>query len=211
MANPGFQLSLDVKGRLCLVIGGDEEAADKAERLLEAGAKVTVVHPTLHDRLKKLAAAAKIIHRGRTFRSSDAEGVTLVLNTLRTDDDYAKSLYDLAQKERFLLCSIDRPEYSTCMMPALVSRGHLRLAVSTSGVAPALASRLRQDLEALFDEEFQAFLSWLEGQREKLQQAQDDAEVRRRALRDTVEGFRLSGSLTYPHHWADQRGGRSGP
>ena len=210
MANPGFQLSLDVKGRLCLVIGGDEEAADKAERLLEAGAKVTVVHPTLHDRLKRLAAAAKIIHRVRTFRASDAEGVTLVLNTLRTDDDYAKSLYDLAKKERFLLCSTDRPEYSTCMMPALVSRGHLRLAVSTSGVAPALASRLRQDLEALFDEEFQAFLSWLEGQREELQQAQDDAEVRRRALRETVEGFRLSGSLTYPRHWADQRGGRPG-
>jgi precorrin-2 dehydrogenase len=205
MANPGFQLSLDVKGRLCLVIGGDEDAADKVERLLEAGAKVTVIHPTLHDRLKKLAGGAKIIHRVRTFRASDAEGVTLVLNTLRTDDDYAKSLYDLARKERFLLCSTDRPEYSSCMIPALVSRGHLRLAVSTSGVAPALASRLRQDLEGLFDEEFNAFVNWLEQQREELQQAQEDPERRRQLLRETVEGFHLSGSLTYPRHWLDAR------
>jgi len=208
MANPGFQLSLDVKGRPCLVIGGEEEAADKVERLLEAGAKVTVVHPTLHDRLKKLAAAAKIIHRLRTFRASDVEGVTLVLNTLRTDDDYAKSLYDLAKKERFLLCSTDRPEYSSCMMPALVSRGHLRLAVSTSGVAPALASRLRQDLEGLFDEEFQAYLIWLETQREEVQAVQDDPEDRRRTLREAVEGFHLSGSLRYPGHWVDERRGR---
>jgi len=205
MANPGFQLSLDVKGRPCVVIGGDEEAAEKVGRLLEASAKVTVVHPTLHDRLKKLAAAAKIIHRGRTFRASDAEGVALVLNTLRTDEDYAKSLFELAKKERFLLCSMDRPEYSNCMMPALVSRGRLRLAVSTSGAAPALASRLRQDLEAVFDEDFQAFLSWLESQREELQHTQGDADARRQALRDAVEGFHLSGALSYPNHWAEER------
>jgi len=50
-----------------LVLGGDEEAAEKTQRLLEAGAKVTVVAPTLHDVLKDLAASAKILHRGATF------------------------------------------------------------------------------------------------------------------------------------------------
>jgi precorrin-2 dehydrogenase/sirohydrochlorin ferrochelatase len=74
-ANPGFQISLDVRGWPVLVIGGDEEAADKVQRLLEAGAKVTVISPTLHEVLRKLAASAKIIHRhrGRHFRANDLE------------------------------------------------------------------------------------------------------------------------------------------
>src|SRR5579885_38390 len=127
--NPGFQLSIDVKGRLCLVLGGGEEAADKVQRLLQAGAKVTVINPTLNDALRKLAASGKIIHRVRTFRASDGEGVTLVINAQKTDTDYARSLYELALKERFLLCSTDRPDLSTCTMPALVSRGHLRIAI----------------------------------------------------------------------------------
>ena len=84
-ANPGFQISLDVRGWPVLVIGGDEEAADKVQRLLEAGAKVTVISPTLHEVLRKLAASAKIIHRGRHFRANDLEAVILVLNTIRDD------------------------------------------------------------------------------------------------------------------------------
>ena len=61
--NPGFQVSVDLEGRPCMVIGGDEEAVEKVNRLLEAGAKVTVVHPTLHVDLRKLTASGKIIHR----------------------------------------------------------------------------------------------------------------------------------------------------
>src|SRR5687768_4364978 len=94
--NPGFQISIDVKGRPCLVLGGDDEAADKAQRLLDAGAKVTVINPTLNDQLRRLTATGKIIHRVRTFRAPDADGTMLVINTLSGDRDYAKSLYELA-------------------------------------------------------------------------------------------------------------------
>ena len=72
-ANSGFPLSLDVRGYPVLVLGGDEEAAEKTQRLLEAGAKVTVVAPALHATLKDLAASAKVVHRGRHFRESDLE------------------------------------------------------------------------------------------------------------------------------------------
>jgi precorrin-2 dehydrogenase/sirohydrochlorin ferrochelatase len=197
-ANPGFQVSLDVKGRLCLVLGGDDEAADKVHRLLEAGAKVTVINPTLNDVLRKLTAAGKVIHRGRLFRASDADGAVLVINTLRKDPEYSRSLLEVALKERFVLCSVDQPEASTAMLPAVVSRGHLRIAVSTSGVAPALASRLRQDLAGLFDEGFADFMEWLATLREKIQQSEPDAERRRTQLREAVEGVRLTGRLEYP-------------
>jgi len=204
-ANPGFQISLDVKGRSCLVLGGDDEAAEKTQRLLDAGAKVTVISPTLNDALRKLTSTAKVLHRGRLFRAADVEGVVLVINTLRGNPDFSKSLYELAKQERFLLCSTDQPEVSTVMMPAVVSRGYLRLAISTSGVAPALASRLRQDFEQLFDEEFQAFVAWLATIRDETREAEPDAERRRAQLQESVNGFRLTASIEYPKAWQEER------
>jgi len=204
-ANPGFQLSLDVKSRPCLVLGGGDEAAEKAQRLLEAGAKVTVINPTLNDTLRKLTASAKVLHRGRFFRATDTEGVVLVINTLRGDQDFSKSLLELAKKERFLLWSMDQPEWSTVSMPAIVSRGHLRIAVSTSGAAPALASRLRQDLEQVFGEECVAFLDWLAALRDETKEAEPDAEKRRAQLREAVNGFKLNGSVEYPKTWLEER------
>ncbi len=205
MANPGFPITLDVKGRLCVVLGGDDEAADKVQRLLDAGAKVTVVSPTLNDALRKLTAAAKVIHRLRFLRGQDAEGAFLVINTLRTDEDLSRSLYELAVKERFLLCSLDQPASSTAWLPAVLSRGHLRCAISTSGVAPALASRLRQDMEEMFDETFRSFLDWLASVRESVQGSEADAERRRNLLRDAVNGFKLKGSIEYPKAWLEER------
>lgn len=201
MANPGFPITLDVKGRPCVVLGGDEEAAEKVQRLLDAGAKVTVVSPTLNNALRKLTAAAKVIHRVRLFRGQDADGAFLVINTLRTDEEFSRSLYEQAVKDRFLLVSLDQPEYSTAWLPAVLSRGHLRCAISTSGVAPALASRLRQDLEQVFDETFQSFLEWLSSVRESVQGSESDAERRRTLLRDAVDGFKLHAKIEYPKAW----------
>ncbi len=130
----------------------------------------------------------------------------LVMNTLKGDRDYARSLYELALKERFLLCSTDQPELSTCMMPALVNRGLLRMAVSTSGVAPALAGRIRHDLETVFDDEFQSFMEWLKKLREEAQATEADDERRRAQLREAVEGFKLGTSITYPQAWLRERG-----
>ncbi|MEW6544131.1 MAG: bifunctional precorrin-2 dehydrogenase/sirohydrochlorin ferrochelatase [Nitrospirota bacterium] len=204
-ANPGFQLSLDVKGRSCVVVGGDDEAAEKVQRLLDAGAKVTVVSPTLNETLKKLTASAKILHRVRRFRETDAQGAVLVVNTLRDDPDFSRSLLELARKERFLLCSVDQPEASNAFLPAVAQRGHLRMAVSTSGVSPALASRLRQNLELLFDEEFQSFLDWLAAIRDETKEAEPDAELRRAKLREAVEGFKLTGKLDYPQAYLEEK------
>ena len=199
--NPGFQVSLDVMGRLCLVIGGDGEAAEKISRLLEAGAKMVVVNPTLNDTLRKLTASGKVIHRGRRFRLTDTQGVVLVLNTLREEIDLAKSLYELAKAERFLVWSIDQPEVSTFMMPAVVARGRLRLAISTSGASPALAGVLRQQCEPVFDENFVQFLDWLATLREELREKEPSEIRRREKLQEALDGFQLLGKLKYPKSW----------
>lgn len=68
-----------------------------------------MISPTLHEVLRKLAASAKIIHRGQHFRANDLEAVILVLNTIRDDRELSHSLMRLAREQKFLIWSVDQP------------------------------------------------------------------------------------------------------
>lgn len=208
--NAGFQVSLDVNGRLCLVLGGDDEAAEKVSRLLEAGAKIIVINPTLNTELRKLTASGKVIHRGRRFRSTDTQGVFFVLNVTRDDRELTKELWELAKTERFLLWSVDQPDFSTCIMPAVVNRGMFRMAISTSGASPALASLLRQQCECIFDEQFGQFVNWLGRLREEWQKSEPNDLRRCDQLKAAVEGFQLIGRIEYPKTWIEEHQGQQG-
>lgn len=201
----GFPLSLDVKGYPVLVLGGDEEAAEKTQRLLEAGAKVTVVAPTLHAILKDLAASGKVLHRGRHFRDTDLEHSILVLNMVRGDKDFSRALFTKTREKKVLLWSVDQPDCSTVTMPAVVACGHLRVAISTSGVAPALSGFMKEDMEKIFGEEFARFVDWLGQLREQTKATEPDFEKRRTMLREALDGFRLLGKVQYPKVWLDER------
>jgi precorrin-2 dehydrogenase/sirohydrochlorin ferrochelatase len=87
------------------------------------------------------------------------------------------------------------------LMPALVKRGNLRVAISTSGTAPALAKVLRENLESIFDEEFDQFLDWLGALREELKSTEVSDLRRRERLTEAVRGFQLTGGLQYPNSW----------
>ncbi len=204
-ANSGYPLSLDVKGYPVLVLGGDEEAAEKTQQLLAAGAKVIVVAPSLNDTLKELAASAKVVHRGRHFRDTDLESAILVLNMVRGDRDFAGALFAKAREKKFLLWSVDQPESSTVIMPAVVACGHLRIAISTSGVAPALSGFMKEDIEKIFGDEFAAFVEWVGQLRERTKADAPDFEKRRDLLREALDGFRLLGKVQYPKVWQDER------
>ncbi len=204
-ANPGFPLVLDVKGWLVLVIGGDEEAAEKSQRLLESGARVTVISPTLNESLRQLAASGKIIHRGRHFRDTDLEHAILILNTLRGERDFSQMLSAKAREKRVLLWSVDYPEASSVTMPAVVAAGHVRVAISTSGMAPALSGFMKEDLEHVLDTQFIEFVEWVGHLREQAKANEPDAEKRRALLHDALDGFRLLGRVQYPKVWLERR------
>ena len=204
-ANPGFPLVLDVKGWPILVIGGDEEASEKSQRLLESGARVTVISPTLNEPLRQLAASGKVIHRGRHVRDTDLEHVILILNTIRGDHDFAQMLFAKAREKRVLLWSVDYPEASSVTMPAVVAAGHARVAISTSGVAPALSGFIKEDLEQILDAEFIEFVEWLGQLREQAKANEPDADKRRALLHDALDGFRFLGKVRYPKVWEERR------
>lgn len=204
-ANPGFPLVLDVRGWPVLVIGGDEEASEKSQHLLESGARVTVISPTLNEPLRLLAASGKVIHRGRHFRETDLEHAILILNTIRGDRDFAQMLSAKAREKRVLLWSVDYPEASSVTMPAVVAAGHVRVAISTSGMAPTLSGFMKEDLERILDAEFIDFVEWLGQLREQAKANEPDAEKRRSLLREALDGFRFLGQVRYPKVWLERR------
>jgi precorrin-2 dehydrogenase / sirohydrochlorin ferrochelatase len=205
VANPGFPLVLDVKGWPVVVIGGDEEAAEKSQRLLESGARVTVISPTLNEPLRRLAASGKIIHRGRFFREADLEHAILILNTIRGDRDFAQMLLAQSREKGVLLWSVDYPDASSVTMPAVVAVGHVRIAISTSGMAPALSGFMKEDLEHILNEEFIEFVEWLGQLREQAKANEPDADKRRVLLRKALDGFRFLGRVQYPKVWLEKR------
>lgn len=199
-ANPYFQVGLDVFDRPCLIIGGGAEAADKAGRLLEAGAQLRLVSPTLCPQLQERAGG--FLHQARRWTPADLEGIWLVINTV-SDPDLAQQVFALARARGLLINTYDRPECSNLGMAALVHPGHLRLSISTSGASPALAGRLRRDLEAIFDGEFVEYLEQLAQVRVHLRESADQ-ETRIRLLKELVADFRLEGKLHYPENWREK-------
>ena len=202
--NPLFQVGLDVAGRSCLIVGGGGEAEDKAARLLEAGARLTVVSPRILPSLREWAREHELTLIKRSFQPSDLDHVFLVVNTVAGDPDLTRQVYALARRRRILINSYDQPLFSDFGMVALVHPGHLRLSIGTSNASPALARRLRQDLEKLFDDEFVAYLDQLAQVRSLLKAREPDRRKRAGLLRSLVADFRLEARLHYPDNWRER-------
>ena len=199
--NPYFQVGLDVLDKTCLVVGGGSEAAEKCGRLLRAGARVRLVSPTLVPELKERCAEDRMEYRPRRFEVADLEDIFLLLNTVGTDPALAREIFALTRDRNILLNTYDQPGLSDIGMAALVDPGYLRLSISTSNASPALARRLRQDLENLFDGEFVEYLERLAVVRQHLKTSEGDGCKRREKLRSTVRDFRIEGRLNYPQDW----------
>jgi uroporphyrin-III C-methyltransferase/precorrin-2 dehydrogenase/sirohydrochlorin ferrochelatase len=139
---------LDVRDRLCLVVGGGEVATRKVALLREAGARVQVVSPELSAELAVLAAAGAILSRQGTFRPEDLEGAHLVVSA--TDDPTVNAeVSRLASGRRIPVNVVDRPELCTFVVPSIINRAPVVAAVSTGGAAPVLARLIRARLETL--------------------------------------------------------------
>jgi precorrin-2 dehydrogenase/sirohydrochlorin ferrochelatase len=151
---------LRLEGRRCLIVGGDSPAAAKAAACARAGASVTVVAQTLEAELASLAAKGAVRHVPRAYRAGDLAGMFLAYVSSR-DPEAIRQLADEAERERVLLNVIDVPAASSFISPAVVERGDLKVAVGTGGASPALAARLRQELEQRVGPEYGPFVAIL--------------------------------------------------
>jgi siroheme synthase-like protein len=139
---------LDLRGRDCLVVGGGRVALEKVQGLLECDANVSVVAPELEDEL--WALPVDVLER--TFTRSDVVGRFLVIAA--TSDRTVNAAVSAAADERSTPCNVaDDPELCSFILPAVVRRDPILVGVSTGGASPALAQRIRDDVEDLVTEQ----------------------------------------------------------
>ncbi|MGB2940154.1 MAG: bifunctional precorrin-2 dehydrogenase/sirohydrochlorin ferrochelatase [Candidatus Dormiibacterota bacterium] len=144
---------LDVSGKRCLVVGGGDEAAAKVQGLLTDGAAVTVIAGTLNTALEELVAEGGLEVERRGFEEGDLNQAFLVIDA--SGDDASGERVAAAARARHVLVNVlDRPRLCDFIAPALVRRGRLQVAVSTSGRSPFLASLIRRRLEGEIGEEY---------------------------------------------------------
>lgn len=153
-----YPVFLDLRERLCLILGGNWMAEEKAHGLLAAGAVVTIVSPDLTEGLQALAEQGKVLHHRRDYQVGDLDGVFLVFSCAQPPD-LAEAIWREARRRNLLINTVDDPPRCGFIMPSILRRGDLAVAISTAGKAPALAVRLRQWLETQIGEEHGRFLA----------------------------------------------------
>lgn len=177
---------LDLRGRSCLIIGGGAVAERKALTLLEAGADVTIISPVLSSKLRELSAAGKIAHRQKKFEEKDLSGEFLVVAAVNSPE--VNIGVARACKDRHVLVNVVAPpEESTFIVPSVVKRGDLLIAVSTSGVSPGLSRKIRKELESLYGPEYELLLEKLAAIRKLIQTNISDEEQRRKIFQAIID------------------------
>ena len=174
-------MMVKLAGRPCLVVGAGRVAQAKIAGLLETGAHIRVVAPQATAKIRSWARAGKIEWRERAFEASDLDGTFLVVAATPATPLHQEISREAAQ--RGVLCNIvDVPALCDFYYPAVVQRGALQIAISTEGNSPALAQRLRKQLEGQFGREWKPWLEQLAEARDKVQAEVADPERRKRLL-----------------------------
>jgi precorrin-2 dehydrogenase/sirohydrochlorin ferrochelatase len=172
---------LKLTARPCLVVGAGSIAESKIASLLEADARVRVVAPKATEQVRAWAQSKKIDWHQRAFQHNDLEGMFLVVAATSSRELHEQIFEEAAR--RGVLCNIvDVPELCDFYYPAVVQRGALQIAISTAGLSPALAQRLRKELEEQFGPEYEEWLEHLGEAREKLFAETLDPEERKQLL-----------------------------
>jgi len=155
-----YPVFLDIADKKCVVVGGGEVAARKVKRLLDCGAKVSVVSPELTLELAALKDADMISHIAGEYLSEFIYGSALVIGA--TDDEKTNLVISQDAREKGIPVNIvDDPQKCDFILPSIVERGDLVIAIGTGGNSPALARHLREELESRYGTEYEIFLQIL--------------------------------------------------
>lgn len=152
-----YPIFLDMEGRNCVVVGGGRVAERKARGLLDAGARVRVFAGKATDGLSRLARDGRISLLMRAFMFSDIKGAFIIV-CATGDERLNRRVAKEARRRKILINVADSPGLCDFFIPAVVRRGLLRIAVSTGGSSPAMARRIREELEVRYGKGYGDFL-----------------------------------------------------
>jgi siroheme synthase-like protein len=175
-----YPIFLNLQNRLCVVIGGGKVAEGKVDGLLAAAARVRVVSPALTPSLEQLARDQRIEHIQRAYKPGDLAEAFLAISA--TDERTVnEQVWQEANARNLLVNVVDDTPHCNFIAPSILRQGDLAVAISTSGKAPALAVRLREQIAPLVGPQHARFLELAGSLRERLA-AQRPSFAERRAL-----------------------------
>ncbi len=144
-----YPIMLDLRGRSALVVGGDRVAAEKAAGLSASGAHVSVISPVFCDELLLQAEQKQVTLCRKAYQPGDLAGAFVVI-AATNDPQLVQTIWAETQERGQLVNIVDIPTYCTFIMPSVLRREQLTIAVSTEGASPGLAKRIRHSLEEIF-------------------------------------------------------------
>ncbi|MCS7279713.1 MAG: bifunctional precorrin-2 dehydrogenase/sirohydrochlorin ferrochelatase [Thermodesulfobacteriaceae bacterium] len=162
-----YPIFLNLKGKLCVVIGGGQVAERKIEKLLSSQAVVKVIAPQITSQIENWYKDQRILWEKREYQSGDLEGAWLAIAATNNPEVQKKVAQEA--EERKIFCNvIDQPSLGSFIVPSVIKRGDLILAISTSSASPAVSKRLREELEQILGPEYKIYTELMKNLREQI-------------------------------------------
>jgi precorrin-2 dehydrogenase/sirohydrochlorin ferrochelatase len=171
---------INLNGKNCVVVGGGKVAERKILSLIRCGAKVKVISPVITDTLEKYKTKKQIKHIKRKYRKGDLKNAFLVI-AATSDKETNKRVSDEAD---CLINAVDMPEMANFIVPSVINRGMMTIAISTSGASPAMAKAVRKEIEMLYNKDFGKFLAFLKKLRARAIKEISDKKTRERFFKN---------------------------
>jgi siroheme synthase-like protein len=150
-----FPIYLELKRRRCLVIGGGAVAERKIAGLLEAGAEITVISPAVSNAIRRWCDRQELTLTARKYHEGDLGGFQIVF-VATPDRDVNEAVYREGRRRGTWVNAADDPAHCDFILPSVLRRGDLSVAVSSGGTSPALARAIREELEIYFTREYES-------------------------------------------------------
>ncbi len=184
-AGPGkvfYPMFVDIEGRRCLVVGGGPIGTEKAQKLIEHGASIRLVAPTITDELRDMVDHGQIAeYHARAYDPSDLDGCFLVISGTNLDA-INRMVWQDAEAAGVICNIVDVPILCNFIVPSIVRRGELAVAISTGGASPVVAKHIRREIAATYGPEWEALVDLLRELRDELKLRYLDMPSRRDAV-----------------------------
>ncbi len=188
-----YPVFLDIRGRLCVVVGGGAVASQKIKALLDCGAKVAVISREIQAGIRRLAQKRRIRWIKALFHPKALDGAFLAIAA--TDDAQVnRRVWEAAQGRGVLVNVVDDPPHCHFIAPSLFRRGKLQMAISTGGASPAIAKTIRKKLADVFGPEYAAALDWMGSARAQVKR-RVPTQARRKALFSALAATDIPGTV----------------
>lgn len=178
-----FPMFVKLKGRLVVVIGGGKVAEEKIPGVLSAGARIRLFAPSITPQIGEWVRFGKVEWQPKEFAPADLQGAFLVIAATSAPGVNA-AVFREAEARGILCNAVDDIKNCHFYYSSVVQRGDLQIAISTNGKSPALAQRLRKELEAQFVPEYEAWVQWLGAARDALRASGASSDAAKKLLHE---------------------------